>query len=57
MLNDWYLFPDLLAAANPANFNSVQAFLDARVAPARAQGRDQGFTFATTNREDNALVN
>lgn len=57
VLNEWYLFPDLLAQANPANFNSVQTFLDARVAPARAQGRDQGFTFATSIAEENALVN
>jgi carboxyl-terminal processing protease len=57
VLNEWYLFPDLLAAANPANFNSVQAFLDARVAPARAQGRDQGFTFATSIAEETALIN
>jgi carboxyl-terminal processing protease len=57
VLNEWYLFPDLLAVANPASFNSVQSFLDARVAPARAQGRDQGFTFATSIAEENALVN
>ncbi len=57
VLNEWYLFPDLLAAANPANFNSVQSFLDARVAPARAQGRDQGFTFATSIAEETALIN
>ncbi len=56
VLNEWYLFPDLLATANPANFNSVQSFLDARVAPARAQGRDQGFTFATSISEENALI-
>ena len=57
VLNEWYLFPDLLAAANPANFNSVQSFLDARVAPARAAGRDQGFTFATSIAEETALIN
>lgn len=57
VLNEWYLFPDLLAAANPANFNSVQSFLDARVAPARTQGRDQGFTFATSIAEETALIN
>ena len=56
VLNEWYLFPDLLAAANPASFNSVQSFLDARVAPARAQGRDQGFTFATSIAQENALI-
>lgn len=57
VLNEWYLFPDLLAPANPANFGTVQAFLDARVAPARAQNRDQGFTFATSIAEENALIN
>lgn len=57
VLNEWYLFPNLLATANPANFNSVQSFLDARVAPARAQGRDQGFTFATSIAEETALIN
>ncbi len=57
VLNEWYLFPDLLAAANPANFGSVQAFLDARVAPARAQNRDRFFTFATSIAEENALIN
>jgi carboxyl-terminal processing protease len=56
VLNEWYLFPDLLAPANPANFNSVQSFLDARVAPARAQNRDRFFTFATSIAEENALI-
>lgn len=55
-LNEWYLFPDLLATANPANFGSVQSFLDARVAPARAAGRDVGFTFATSIAEENARI-
>ena len=55
VLRDWYLFPDLLAPANPANFNSVQDFLNARVAPARNQNRDR-FTFATSIAEDNALA-
>lgn len=57
VLNEWYLFPDLLAAANPASFNSLQSYLDARVAPARAQNRDVGFTFATSIAEENALIN
>ncbi|QDH35811.1 S41 family peptidase [Porphyrobacter sp. YT40] len=57
VLNEWYLFPDLLAPANPASFNSVQSFLDARVAPARAQNRDRGFTFVTSIAEENALIN
>jgi C-terminal processing protease CtpA/Prc len=58
VLNDWYLFPDLLDdTVNPANFNTVQSFLDARVAPARAQLRDVGFTFATSIAEETALIN
>jgi C-terminal processing protease CtpA/Prc len=55
-LNEWYLFPDLLATVNPASFSTVQSFLDARVAPARAAGRDQGFTFATSISQENALI-
>ena len=57
VLNDWYLFPDLLDdTVNPANFTTVQSFLDARVAPARAQSRDVGFTFATSIADENALI-
>lgn len=56
VLRDWYLFPNLLAPANPANFNSVQGFLNARVAPARAQNRDRGFTVATSIAEENAFL-
>ena len=57
VLNEWYLFPDLLANANPASFSDLQSYLDARVAPARAQSRDRGFTFATSIAEENALIN
>ena len=57
VLNEWYLFPDLLDnAVDPASFNDVQEFLNARVAPARAQSRDKGFTFATSIAEENALI-
>lgn len=58
VLNEWYLFPGLLDnSVDPANFDSVQAFLNARVAPARAQNRDKGFTFATSIAEETALIN
>lgn len=58
VLNEWYLFPDLLDdTVNPADFNDVQDFLDARVAPARAQDIDRGFTFATSIQEENDLIN
>lgn len=57
VLNEWYLFPSLLDnSVNPANFTTVQSFLDARVAPARAQSRDKGFTFATSIADENALI-
>ena len=57
VLNEWYLFPNLLANANPASFSNLQDYLDARVAPARAQSRDRFFTFATSIAEENALIN
>ena len=57
VLNEWYLFPNLLAAANPASFSDLQSYLDARVAPARAQNRDRFFTFGTSIAEENALIN
>lgn len=57
VLNEWYLFPDLLAAANPGSFNDLQSYLDARVAPARTLGRDRFFTFANSIAEENALIN
>lgn len=57
VLNEWYLFPDLLANANPASFNNLDDYLDARVAPARAANRDRFFTFATSIAAENALIN
>lgn len=57
VLNEWYLFPDLLDdTVNQADFTDVQDFLNARVAPARAQSRDVGFTFATSIQEENDLI-
>lgn len=57
VLNEWYLFPDLLATANPASFTNLDDYLDARVAPARAANRDRFFTFSTSIAEENALIN
>lgn len=57
-LNDWYLFPTLLATSvNQANYSTVQAYIDALVAPARAQNRDRYFTYLTSIAEENALIN
>jgi C-terminal processing protease CtpA/Prc len=57
VLNEWYLFPDLLASVNRATVSNLDQYLDARVAPARAANRDRFFTFATSIAEENALIN
>ncbi|MEO1731761.1 MAG: S41 family peptidase [Pseudomonadota bacterium] len=58
VLDQWYLFPDLLDNSVNANaFSDLQDYLDARVAPARAQNVDRGFTFATSIEEENELIN
>lgn len=55
-LDEFYLFPDLLARnVNPASFSTVQDYIDALTAPARAQGRDQFFTFITSIEAENAF--
>jgi C-terminal processing protease CtpA/Prc len=57
-LQEWYLFPDLLAAnVNPDSFTTVQAYIDALVAPARAQNQDRFFTSITPLAEHNAFLN
>ena len=54
-LQEWYLFPSLLNGnVNPASHVSVQNYIDALVAPARAQGRDRYFTYLTSIAEENA---
>ena len=57
VLNEWYLFPELLDnSVNPASFNDIQDYIDARVAPARAQNRDRFFTYITSIQEENDLI-
>ena len=57
-INEFYLFPNLIATnVNKANFNDVQSYIDALVAPARAQDRDRFFTYITSIAEENALIN
>lgn len=56
VLDEWYLFPELLAtSANPASFTTVQGYIDALTATARAQGKDRFFTFITSIAEENAF--
>ncbi len=57
-IDQYYLFPELVAqGVNPAAFTTVQDYIDALVAPARAQGRDRFFTYITSIAEENALIN
>ena len=57
-MREWYLFPETLPAnLDPTPFTSVQAYLDALTATARAQRRDRFFTFITSIAEDNAFFN
>ena len=56
-MNENYLFPDLLdLSVNASSFTNVQAYLDALVAPARAQSRDRHFSYITSIAEENALI-
>jgi C-terminal processing protease CtpA/Prc len=56
VLKQFYLFPELLATnVNPASFATVQDYIDALVAPARAQSRDRFFTYITSIAQENAF--
>jgi C-terminal processing protease CtpA/Prc len=56
-LNEWYLFPELLATGvNPDNFTTVNAYIDALVAPARAQNKDRYFTYVSPLAADIAYL-
>lgn len=55
-LTEWYLFPALLdTTVNPAAHATVDSYIDALVAPARAQNRDRFFTYLTSIAEENAF--
>ena len=56
-LNEWYLFPNLLdTSVSKANYDGVQSYINALVAPARAQNRDRFFTYITSIEEENDLI-
>ncbi len=58
VLDEWYLFPSLLASGvNPDNYNTVQGYIDALVAPARAENKDRFFSYITSIEEENAFFN
>jgi carboxyl-terminal processing protease len=55
-IREWYLFPeDLPASLSPDGFASVQAYIDALTATARAAGKDKFFTYVTSIAEENAF--
>ncbi len=56
-LQEWYLFPDLLATnVDQSRYSNLQDYIDALVAPARAQEKDRGFTYITSIEEENDLI-
>lgn len=58
VIDEWYLFPSLVDnSVNKASFSTVQGYIDALVAPARAQSKDRFFTFITSIKEENAFFN
>ncbi|MBX3594730.1 MAG: peptidase S41 [Sphingomonas sp.] len=58
VLNEWYLFPETLPAnLSPTPYTSVQDYIDALTATARAQRKDRYFTYITSITEENAYYN
>ncbi|MGA1798706.1 S41 family peptidase [Sphingomonas sp. 4RDLI-65] len=54
-LREWYLFPDTLPASlSPAAYTTVDSYIDALTATARAQRKDRFFTYLTSIKEENA---
>ena len=56
-LREWYLFPETLPAnLNPAAYASVDDYIDALTATARAQRRDRFFTYPDLDRGGERLL-
>src|SRR3954466_2474642 len=57
-LKEWYLFPETLPASlDPTPYSTVDAYIDALTATARAQGKDRFFTYLTSIASENAFFN
>jgi len=55
-MRDWYLFQDLLPASlDPSGFSTVEAYIDALTATARAQSKDRFFTHLASIKEETAF--
>lgn len=58
VLDEWYLFPDLLdASVDKDAHGNLQSYIDALVAPARAASKDRYFTYITSIAEEEAFYN
>lgn len=58
VFNEWYLFPSLLNTnVNAASYSDLNDYIDALVAPARAENRDRFFSYATSIEAENAFFN
>jgi hypothetical protein len=55
-VSEWYLFPETLPASlDPSGFSSVDTYVDALTATARAQGKDRFFTHLASIAEEEAF--
>jgi C-terminal processing protease CtpA/Prc len=55
-IREWYLFPETLPATlDPAPYATVQDYIDALTATARAQGKDRFFTYIASIAEEDAF--
>lgn len=56
VLDEWYLFPDLLATnVDKSDYGDLQSYIDALVARARAESKDKFFSYATSIAEEEAF--
>ncbi len=57
-IREWYFFPETLPTSlDPAPYSTVDDYIDALTANARASGRDRFFTYITSIAEENAFIN
>lgn len=54
--DSWYLWYDEMADVDKSDYESAQAYLDARLAPLSDDGRDRGFSYMTTITEDETRI-
>ena len=54
--DSWYLWYDEMASVTKAEYDSAQAYLEARLQPLIDDGRDRGFSYMTTITEDETSI-